>query len=122
WFLCMPTRYRMIRRREFVNRQLAGAASPRRKRAPAMPKAGRQLPGITYSAGAAVGDGAAGELAIELGADRESASEAKLGTGRGQRRILRRCRAVDDEARAGQRLEGGNERRIAPPVVGPSEP
>ena len=45
------------------------------------------------------------ELAVELGEKRNAIGEAKLGAGGGERGVLRRHRAVDDEARAGKRLE-----------------
>ena len=63
-----------------------------------------------------------GELAVELGEQCDTVGEAKLGTGRRKRGVLRGCCAVDDEARAWKRLEHGAERRIADPVMRPGKP
>ncbi len=41
-----------------------------------------------------------GELSVKLGKQRKAVGEAKLGAGGGERGVLRRRRAVDDEARA----------------------
>jgi hypothetical protein len=62
------------------------------------------------------------ELAVELGEQRDAVSEAKLPARRRQRRVLRQDRAVDDEARAGERLKQRCQRWIADPIVRPSEP
>ena len=62
-----------------------------------------------------------GELAVELPEQRDAIGETKLGAGGGERGVLRRCRAIDDEIRAGQRLEGGGERGVAHPVVRPGQ-
>src|SRR5436190_2604232 len=79
------------------------------------------LPRIPHRAGAGVGGGVRGELAVELGEQHDAIGEAKLGALRHERGILRRRGAVDDEARAGERLKQGDERRIAHPVVRPGD-
>src|SRR5262245_54988611 len=61
------------------------------------------------------------ELAVEFRKQRDAVGEAKLGAGGGERGIFRRRGAVDDEARAGKRLEQGGERGIADPVVRPRD-
>jgi hypothetical protein len=53
---------------------------------------------------------------------RLSAELAKLGAGGGERGIFPRRRAIDDEARTGQRLEHGRECRVADPVVRRGKP
>jgi hypothetical protein len=63
-----------------------------------------------------------GEFAVEFGEQSHAVGELELGAGRGERGVLRRQRAVDDEARARQRLEHRRERGIAHPVVRPGEP
>src|SRR3954470_10503126 len=63
-----------------------------------------------------------GELAVELADEGDAIGEAKLGAGRCERGVLCRRGAVDDEARARQRLEYGAEGGIAHPVVRPGEP
>ena len=60
-----------------------------------------------------------GELAVELGEQCDTVGEAKLGTGRRKRGVLRGCCAVDDEARAWKRLEQGGKRGITDPVMRP---
>src|SRR5205085_6275670 len=45
----------------------------------------------------------------------------QLRAGGGQRRVLRRRCAVDDEARARKRLEESSQRRVAHPVVRPRD-
>jgi hypothetical protein len=60
-----------------------------------------------------------GELAVEFGEQHDAVGEAKLCAGGGERGILRRRGAVDDEARAGKRLELRGERGIGDPVVCP---
>src|SRR5262245_34209869 len=82
---------------------------------------GRCLPRISARAGAGVGRGMARELAVEFRKQRDAVGEAKLGAGGGERGIFRRRGAVDDEARAGKRLEQGGERGIADPVVRPRD-
>src|SRR5262249_58351923 len=77
---------------------------------------------ISHGAGAGVGGGMRGEIAVELREQGEAIGEAILCAGGGERRILRRGSAVDDEARAGKRLEDRGERGVAHPVVRPSEP
>jgi hypothetical protein len=62
-------------------------------------------PRVSHGAGAGVGRGVRGELAVELGEQRDAVGEAKLGAGRGERGVLRRRGAVDDEAHARKRLE-----------------
>ena len=62
-----------------------------------------------------------GELAVELAEQGNAVGEAKLRAGRHQCGILRRCGAVDDEARARKRLEHRREGRVADPVVRPGE-
>jgi hypothetical protein len=54
-----------------------------------------------------------GELAVELGEQRDAVGDAKLRAGGGERGILRQRRAVADEAVPGQRLEHRRERRVA---------
>ena len=61
------------------------------------------------------------ELAVELGEQHDAIGEAKLGAFRHERGILRRRGAVDDEARAGERLKQGDERRVAHPIVRPGD-
>jgi hypothetical protein len=53
--------------------------------------------------------------------ERYSAGEAKLGTGRREHGIFAGRCAIDDEARAGKRLEEGGERGIADPIVRPGD-
>src|SRR5262249_29212036 len=79
-------------------------------------------PHISHGAGAGVGGGVGGELAVEFRKQRYTVGEAKLGARRGERGVLRERRAVDDEARAGKRLEHRHERRVAHPVVRPCPP
>jgi len=62
-----------------------------------------------------------GELAVELGEQRDAVGDAKLPAGRNERRVLHRERAVDDEARAGKRLKNRHQRRIAHPVMRPGD-
>ena len=61
------------------------------------------------------------ELAVEFRKQRDAVGEAKLGAGGGERGIFRRRGGVDDEARAGKRLEQGGERGSADPVVRPRD-
>jgi hypothetical protein len=61
------------------------------------------------------------ELAIEFAEERYSAGKAKLGTGRREHGIFAGRCAIDDEARAGKRLEEGGERGIADPIVRPGD-
>ena len=56
------------------------------------------------------------EFAVELGEQGHAVGEAKLGAGGRERGVLRRRRAVNDEARARKRLEHGGERGVAHPV------
>ena len=63
------------------------------------------LPRVANGAGAGIGRGVGGELAVELCKQRNAVGEPKLGAGGSQRGVLRRRHAVDDEARAGKRLE-----------------
>jgi hypothetical protein len=60
-----------------------------------------RLPGIAHGAGAGVGRGARGELAVELAEQGDAIGEAKLGAGGDQRGVLRRQRAVDHELAPG---------------------
>jgi hypothetical protein len=53
--------------------------------------------------------------------ERYSAGKAKLGTGRREHGIFAGRCAIDDEARAGKRLEEGGERGIADPNVRPGD-
>jgi hypothetical protein len=46
-----------------------------------------------------------GELTVEFGEQHDAVGEAKLGAGGGERGVLRRRCAVDDEAGARKRLE-----------------
>jgi hypothetical protein len=82
----------------------------------------KESPRISHRTGAAVCGGMGGELAIEFGEERKPVGDPKLGAGGGERGILRRRCSIDDEARAGKRLEHGGERRIGDPVVRPSKP
>ena len=67
---------------------------------------GRLLPRIPHGAGAGVGGGMRGELAVEFGEQRDTISKTKLGTSGGECGVLSRCGAIDDEgARARKRLE-----------------
>jgi hypothetical protein len=68
----------------------------------------------------AIGLRLACELAVELGKQRDAVGEPNLRTRRGQRKILRGGRAIDDEARARQRLERRREGGIAHPVHAPT--
>ena len=68
------------------------------------------LPLAAKGAGAGIGRGVGGELAVELCKQRNAVGEPKLGAGGSQRGVLRRRRAVDDEARAGKRLERSRSR------------
>jgi len=63
------------------------------------------LPRVSHGTGAGVGRGVGGELAVELGEQRNTVGEAIFGARRGERGILRRRRAVDNEARTRKRLE-----------------
>jgi hypothetical protein len=63
------------------------------------------LPRVSHRAGAGVGRGVGGELAVELAEQRDPVGEAKLGTGGREGGVLRRRRAVYDKARAGKRLK-----------------
>src|SRR5262245_33257844 len=63
-------------------------------------------------AGAGIGLSLVRELAVELGRNRPAIAERKLRPQGRERQVLRRRRAVDDEVRAGQRLEYCGERRI----------
>ena len=77
------------------------------------------LPPIAERTRPGVRGGVRSELAVELGEERNTVGEAKLGAGRGQRGVFRQRRAVDDEARARKRLEYRRQRRIAHPIVCP---
>ena len=79
-------------------------------------------PRISHRAGAGVGGGVRGELAVELGEQRNAVGEAIFRAGGGERGILRRRRAVDDEARTRKRLEHRCQGRIADRVVRPGHP
>src|SRR4029079_7909269 len=79
-------------------------------------------PRVADRPGAAIGRGAGCELTVELAEERDAIGEPKLGAGGGQRGVLRGRGAVDDEARAGKRLEYGGKGRIAHPVMRPGEP
>src|SRR5215467_1901002 len=70
---------------------------------------GNPLPGVSHGAGAGVGGGVRGELAIELADQRDAVGEAIFGAGGGERGVLRRRRAVDEEARPWKRLKHGRE-------------
>src|SRR6476619_4016475 len=63
------------------------------------------LPRVPDRAGSGIGGGMGGELAVELSEQRDTIGETKLGTGGGERGILRRRGAVDDEAGARERLK-----------------
>src|SRR5262249_24419291 len=80
---------------------------------------GNPLPRVSHGAGAGVGGGLRGELAIELADQRDAAGEAIFRAGGGGRGGLLRRRAVDAEARARERLEHGREGGVADPVVRP---
>ena len=80
------------------------------------------LPPVAERPRAAVGRRVRGELAVELGEQRDPVGEAKLRAGRGERGVLCREGAVDDEARAGKRLEHRRQRGVAHPIVRPGEP
>src|SRR5438067_755965 len=96
-----------------------------RNLAPQRPRSPRlsvfALPRIPHRAGAAVGGGVRGKLAVELGEQHDAIGEAKLGALRHERGILRRRGAADDEVRAGEHLKHRNERRVAHPVVRPGD-
>ena len=62
-----------------------------------------------------------GELAVELGEQRDAVGEAKLPAADASAEFCGRSRAVDDEARTGKRLEQRRERWIADPVVRPRD-
>src|SRR4029453_17373777 len=79
-------------------------------------------PRVAHGAGAGIGGGARGELAVELAEEGDAVGEAKLGAGGDERGIPRRRRAVGDEARAGKGLKQRRQCRIAHPVVRPGEP
>ena len=64
-------------------------------------------PRISHDALAGVGAGDVGELALERRGRGPAVDPFHFGGGGGQRGVVRLRRAVDDEARAGQRLEGG---------------
>jgi hypothetical protein len=69
------------------------------------PRKVRRSPRISQGAGAGVGGGVRGKLAVELGEQHDAVGEAKLGAGGGEGGIFRRRGAVDDGARARKRLE-----------------
>ena len=96
-----------------VNALMVKAWSPARR---------PDLPAHTQRAGSGIGRGVAGQFAVDLAQDRDAVGEAQLRSGRDEAGIGRRRRAVDDEARAGQRLECRCDRMIAHPVVRPGEP
>ena len=50
-----------------------------------------------------------GELAVEFGKQHDAIGKPKLRAGGGEGGVFRRCCAVDDEGRAGKRLEHGCE-------------
>jgi hypothetical protein len=79
-------------------------------------------PRISDGTSAGIGGGAARELAVELAEQCDAVGEAQLGAGRGERGVLRRVRAVDDEACARKGLERRRKARVAHPVVRPGEP
>lgn len=62
-----------------------------------------------------------GELAVEFPKQRNAIRKAKLGAGGAERGIRCRRGAVDDETRAGQRLEYRREGRIAQRIMRPGE-
>src|SRR5262249_13008432 len=82
---------------------------------------GTMSPRVSQRAGAGVGRRMRGELAVELAEHGDAVGEAILGAGGGEDGVLRRGGAVDDEARAGERLEQRGQGRIAHPVVRPGE-
>src|SRR5262245_29477100 len=55
-------------------------------------------PRISHGAGAGIGRGMRRELAVELAEQREAIRQSILRAGGNQRGVLRRYRAVDDEA------------------------
>jgi hypothetical protein len=67
------------------------------------------LPHVTSGRGAGVGLGATGKLAIEFGAERPAVREPQLGARRDEAEVGRRRRAVDDETRPRQCLEGSGQ-------------
>src|SRR6266849_2336561 len=72
---------------------------------PASASSAALLPRISHRAGAGVGGGVRGKLAVELGEQYDAVGEAKLDAFRNQRGIFRGRGPVDDEACAGKRLE-----------------
>src|SRR5215831_1329493 len=73
----------------------AAKPAPRLKRVHAR----LHLPRISHGAGAGVGGGVACELAVELGEQHDAVDKPIFETGGGEGGILRRRRAVDEEAR-----------------------
>ncbi len=116
-----PSHRRQARTREFEGAQ-ADVACWQLTKAETEPGRDRVLPRPAHGAGAGISVAVAGELAVELADDGDAVGELELGAGGGERGILRRRGAVDDEARARQRLEYGSERRITHPVMRPGEP
>jgi len=101
-----PVRKKVLTKKMDPRVKPAGDGRVARARAAPHPR-GRvfSLPRVSHCAGAGVGRGVRGELAVEFRKQHNAVGEAELGAGGGERGILRWRRAVDDEARARKRLE-----------------
>src|SRR5207249_9109748 len=77
------------------------------------------LPGVADGAFPGIAAGRVGPLAVEGGARRPAVAPGELGGERGQRRVGRRPRAVDDKGRGRQRLEHGRDAAVGIEVMRP---
>src|SRR5262249_49640091 len=85
-----PVRKKVLTKKMDPRVKPAGDGRVARARAAPHPR-GRvfSLPRISHGAGAGVSCGVCGELAVELGEQRNTVGEAKLGARRGERGVLR---------------------------------
>src|ERR1019366_5438388 len=80
-----------------------------------------QSPRVAHDALAGVGAGDVGKFAFEGGGGGPAVQPFHFSGCRGQRRIMRLRRAVDDEACARQRLEGGGDIAIGVEIMRPCQ-
>ena len=82
---------------------------------------GHPLPCVSHRSSSGIGSGDVGELAVKGVRRRPAVHPLHLRGGRGQRRVAGLPRAVDDEAHAGQRLEGGGDGAVRIEIMDPGE-
>src|SRR5712692_9849789 len=86
------------------------------------PCASRPSPHLPHHAGAAVDARGRRELAVEFGEEGPAVGELVHGAAGGEHAVARRHGAVDDEVRAGQRLEDRARGRAVAKIVRPGDP